>query len=212
MANLLRMSIIGQMPTGEEWSVNPCYIISDFGISTSPAQVQAAATAAAAVAVPTQLLAVMSTGTTVNRIRLEARTASGTLENLAEAVRASSAAGTGATQHPFQTAIVASLRTAQVGATGRGRLYFPATGIALTGATLRPATASVTGFLAGAQTYLSGLQTALRTVFSTAGLIVWSRSTTGMYLVDTIQAGDVLDTQRRRRDALVEAYSAVSYP
>jgi hypothetical protein len=30
--------------------------------------------------------------------------------------------------------------------------------------------------------------------------------------VTSLQVGNVLDTQRRRRDALIETYSAVSYP
>lgn len=212
MAQLLRVSIKGALPGGETWSTNPVWTISDFGVETTPAQIQAVADACAAVAVPANLLLALSTSTNIHTIRVEARSADGALENLAESIRAVPAGGSGGSPHTFQTAWVASLRTAQVGATGRGRLYWPATGQALAAATLRPSVANVDTWVAAIKTYLSGLQTAIRTVFPGSGLIVWSRKTHGMYLVDTIQAGDVLDQQRRRRDSLVEAYSAVSFP
>lgn len=212
MAQLLRLSIKGSLPGGEQWSTNPVWTISDFGVSTTPAQIQAVATACAAVSVPTGLTNAMSTSTNVHTVRVEAREADGTLENLAEAVKGSPQAGGSTTGHTYQTAWVLSLRSAQVGGTGRGRLYWPATGAAITTSTLRPSVAQTDLFVAGFKTYLSGLQTAIRTVFAGSSLIVWSRKTHGMYLVDVLQAGDVLDTQRRRRDQVVEAYSSLAYP
>lgn len=212
MAQLLRVSIKGSMPGGEDWSVNPVWTISDFGVSTTPVQIQAVATALAAVNPPASALAFMNSATTLHTYRVEARTSAGVLENLAEAVRGAPLAGNGATPHPYQTSAVVSLRTNQVGASGRGRLYFPATGVPLQAGSLRPSSADVTAWIGGIKTYLSGMQTAVRTVFPTASLIVWSRKTTGMFPVDTIQAGDVLDTQRRRRDTLIEAYQSVAFP
>lgn len=212
MAQLLRLSIKGALPGGEEWSTNPCWTISDFGVATTPAQIQAVATACAGVAIPTGLRAAYSTATNIHTIRVEARMADGTLENLAEDALAAASPGTGTTPHPYQTAWVASLRTAAVGAVGRGRLYFPATGIPLEAGSLRPSTVSTTSFLTGVKTYLSDLQTQIRATFSGASLIVWSRTKSEMNLVSTIQAGDVLDSQRRRRDTLVEAYSSVAFP
>lgn len=212
MAQLLRLSIKGALPGGEEWSTNPVWTISDFGVPTTPAQVQAVATACAGVPVPAGLRAVYSTATNIHTIRVEARSSDGTLENLAEDALAAASPGTGTTPHPYQTAWVASLRTAQVGASGRGRLYFPATGIPLEAGSLRPSTVNTNAFSLGVKTYLSDLQTQIRVTFAGAALVVWSRKTHAMNLVDTIQAGDVLDSQRRRRDTLVEAYSSQTFP
>jgi hypothetical protein len=212
MAQLLRLSIKGALPGGEEWSTNPCWTISDFGVPTTPAQIQAVATACAGVSPPAGLRAAFSTATNIHSIRVEARTSDGTLENLAEDALAAASPGTGTTPHPYQIAWVASLRTAQVGATGRGRLYFPATGIPLEAGSLRPSTVNTNSFSLGVKTYLSDLQTQIRATFAGAGLIVWSRTSQAMNLVDRIQAGDILDTQRRRRDTLVEAYSSQAYP
>lgn len=212
MAQLLRVSIKGSLPGGEEWSTNPCWTISDFGVATTPAQIQTVATQLAGVTIPAGLRAAYSAATNIHTIRVEARSADGTLENLAEDALASASPGTGTTPHPYQTAWVASLRTAQVGGTGRGRLYFPATGIPLESGSLRPSTVNTNSFVGGVRLYLSDMQTQIRVTFPGASLIVWSRATTAMNLVDTIQAGDVLDSQRRRRDTLTEAYSAVAFP
>lgn len=211
MAQLVKVAIAGTLPGGEEWSVNPCYTISDFGVATTPAEVQAAATACGGVAVPANLLAIASTSTNFTSVRVEARMATGTLENLAEAPITGTPNGGGTNSHPFQVAWVSSLRTAQVGARGRGRLFWPATGVALTSSALRPSTATTSNFATAVAEYLQGIQTALRTVWAEADLIVWSRATGGMFAVSRIQAGDVLDTQRRRRDVLVEAYQSVVY-
>jgi len=43
-------------------------------------------------------------------------------------------------------------------------------------------------------------------------LAVWSRKNADLYVVNSIQTGDVLDVQRRRRDAEVENYNVLAYP
>jgi hypothetical protein len=212
MANFLRLSIFGTLPTGEEWSVNPAYNISDFGVSTTPAQVQAVATAAAAVSPGASMLALWTTTTALTGVRVEARDNDGTLENLAEAIRAIPLAGSGTSAHPFQTATVTSLRTAQVGQSGRGRLYWPATGCGIANATLRLSAPTPTALLTAVSTYLGAIQTAVRVTFAGANLAVWSRKMNLANNVTSLQQGDVLDTQRRRRDTLVENYVSVAYP
>lgn len=211
-SNFLRVSILGAMPSGEEWSINPCWNISDFGVSTTPLQVQAVATALAASAVNTNFAAVWNNTTSLIGYRVEARSYAGVLENQAEAIRSTPITGTGANPHPFQTAIVVSLRTSQVGQSGRGRLYVPANGVAISNTTLRPSSAQVTSFLTGAQTTLASMTTAIRATFAGANLAVWSRSLKVANNVVSLQVGDILDVQRRRRDTLVEAYSSVNWP
>lgn len=214
MAHLLRVSIKGQMPNGEEWSVNPVYSVGgDFGTPVSSVQAQAIATAIAAVAVPTGLLATMNSVSLVSSVRVEARTLSGTLESQADANKAVPSPGSGIINHPYQTAVVISLRTGTPGASGRGRLYWPATGMAIDSTTLRVTAANLTSALAGAKTYLSAIDTAIEGTLTGVSLCVWSRKGTGaLYPVTSMQMGNVFDTQRRRRDTLVETYSNLTYP
>lgn len=206
MAQLVRLSVYGTMPSGEEWSVNPTFSLPGAGVTVTPAQILAIAAGAAAVAVPTGLRSAMSTSCDVTGVRAEARTLAGVLEAQADAAKATPTAGSSAQALPFQTSWVISLRTSAVGGRGRGRLYWPATGVVLVGSTLRPAVATVTTFLTDAQTYLTNLRNAVQTVITGADLAVWSRATPALNEVNALQVGDVLDVQRRRRDNLVETY------
>lgn len=206
MANLIRLSVKGAMPSGEEWSVNPVFSVGATSVATTPAQLNAIAAAAALVAVPTSLRTAMSSATAVTGIRVEARTIAGVLEGQAEAAIASGGGGTGVPVLPFQSSIVCSLRTSAVGARGRGRLYWPATGQLLTAGTHRVSVANITSILSGFQTYLTGLRNAVQATLTGADLVVWSRTGSALNEVTAIQVGDVLDVQRRRRDELIEAY------
>jgi hypothetical protein len=213
MADLLRVSIIGAMPGGEEWSVNPVYSIGgDFGTPVSATQAQTIATAIAAIAVPTGILAQVASSTTFQGCRVEARSLAGVLESQAEGIKAVATPGSGGSGKPFQTSAVSSLRTARAGASGRGRLYWPVTGISLATATLRPSAADMTSLTSGVKTYLSGIQTAIDATLDGVALAVWSRKLLDLFVVTSIQMGDVLDVQRRRRDQLIESYTTVSYP
>lgn len=92
-------------------------------------------------------------------------------------------------------------------------MYWPATGQALTGATLRPSVADALSFATGMRDYLVLLEAALDGVIDgTVDLCVWSRTNASCAKVTRILAGDVLDTQRRRRDTLPESYSEMPYP
>lgn len=213
MAELLRVSIIGAMPNGEEWSVNPVYSIGgDFGVPVSQTQAQTIATAIAAISAGNDLRGLLSTSTNINSIRVEARELDGTLETQAEANMAVAQSGMGGTNaHPFQTAMVFSLRTATPGATGRGRMYWPATGVTIQVSNLRPSVASVSTVLTAMETYLSAIEAAIEATLSGVALAVWSRKLNALRVVTQLQAGDVLDVQRRRRDALIENYSSIAY-
>lgn len=213
MADVLRVSIKGVLPGGEEWSINPVYSIGgDFGTPVSSTQASTIAIAIAAVAVPTGLLALMSSSTSVIGCRVEAREFDGTLESQGEASKGVPTNGSSAQANPFQTSAVVSLRTALAGASGRGRLYWPATGAVIDSPTLRPPTATITSALSGAKTYLSGIQAAIDVTLDGVALAVWSRKLLDATVVSSIQMGDVLDVQRRRRDQLVETYQSLTYP
>lgn len=213
MSHLIRVSIVGAMPNGEVWSVNPCYRLgTGLEVPVSDAQMTAIAAAINARAVSTGILTMWSTTTSITGVRLEARLLDGTLQNIVEGSRAVPAVGTGTNTHPFQTAMVTSLRTGTSGPRGRGRLYWPATAFAMSGATLRVNQASLSSFVLGVKTYLSGIETDIEASVGGSSLGVWSRTSNSIDNVNTIQAGDVLDTQRRRRDSLIEAYTSTTYP
>ena len=141
MADLVRVSLSGAMPSGEEWSVNPCYALFGGTVVTAE-EAQAAAVAIAAITWPSSLRASNVAGVTMSAARVEARTEAGILESLGEAARTTPSAGNGVTPHPFQTALVSSLRTQHAGASGRGRLYWPATSANLQTSDLRLNSAS----------------------------------------------------------------------
>lgn len=214
MADLLRISILGSLSGGEEWSVNPVWSLGgDFGgVDVTQNQLNTIATAINAIAVPTGLRLMFMPSTAITGVRIEARTKAGLLQAQTEAGRAA-VVGTGGTPHPYQAAACISLRTATPGPSGRGRLFWPATGITLDNTTLRITTAGLTSFTGGAKTYLQNIDSAVKTVFATgSALVIWSRKNASLSSVNLIEAGDVVDVQRRRRDQLIEAKQTVSYP
>lgn len=215
IANVIRVSVMGTQPGGEVWSVNPVFQIG--GTSTSedvtPEQCLEIATAIDAITIPAGLLAILNQFSNFNGTRVEARRWDGTLAAQAEHVR-TPVYGTGTTSTlPYQSSLVASLRTAGFGGSSRGRLYWPATGVPLTASTFRVSSSNVTSALAGVKTYLTSVTTALEaTLVNDCHLAVWSRTNNSTQWVNSIQMGDVIDTQRRRRDSLPEAYLSTSYP
>ncbi len=99
---------------------------------------------------------------------------------------------------PPQVAVAVSLRTSLATKEGRGRLYLPplATGAELGG----------TIILAAQEAILAGAQTALTTM-GTAGFpcVIYHRGSVSGTMVNRIDVGNVFDTQRRRRNKLVES-------
>jgi hypothetical protein len=215
VANVIRVSLLGNMPNGESWTVNPVWQIG--GVSTaediSNEEAQTIATAIAAIALPTGLAQQWSTSTSWAGARVEARRWDGTLAAQAEALKAIVAPGTSSGTHPFQTALVSSLRSATPGGSGRGRLYWPATGVPLVTNTLRPAFATITTALSAVKTLLTSIGAAIDvTTTNSPVLSVWSRTNASTAPVTSINMGDVCDVQRRRRDALLENYQALAFP
>jgi hypothetical protein len=215
VANVIRVSIKGTMPGGELWSINPVFQIG--GVSTAEDittdQANAIALAVDAVTVPTDLRLALATSCAFTGIRVEARRWNGDLAAIGEHVKTTPVVGTGTSQHPYQTSIVLSLRTAGVGGSGRGRAYIPATGLLIATTNLRPSSTAVSTILAAVKSYLSSVAAAVNTVTTNdVVLSVWSRLNESTQPVVALQMGDILDTQRRRRDGTVETYSSTTYP
>lgn len=212
MADLARVSIFGALPSGENWSVNPVFRFTA-PIAISADECAAAAAAINGVSIGSGLTGLNPSGVTVTGCRFEARDLNGELENVAEALRGTPVVGTSSTVHPLQTSIVLSLRTTDSTARGKGRLYWPALGIALDSSTARFGSLGVDNFLTAMNAYLAGVETAIEGVggMTTAALAVWSRSTPKVSPVVSLRAGNVPDVQRRRRDKVTETYLTQAY-
>lgn len=110
--------------------------------------------------------------------------------------------GFGGNPLPSQISTVVSLHTGFPGASKRGRMYFPPFGVSAGTSNARVASACVTALT-------SAMVNFFQDVNAIAGLAVNVYSTTVDQLtpVTQVRVGDVFDTQRRRRNELVEAYT-----
>ena len=116
--------------------------------------------------------------------------------------------GTGTNYKPYQSAIVASLRTGVPGGSHRGRMYWPGTA----------AVVGSNGLMSGATSYAADVHEVL-TLFQNTSMAynevrpaIYSSTQDSLTAVSSIRVGDVVDTQRRRRDNLPETYATVAYP
>lgn len=98
---------------------------------------------------------------------------------------------------PFQVAPVVSLRTALATRAGRGRFYAPSPAVDQQAAGR---------LITTAQTALLNSAVAMFGALTGAGLsgVLYSRSTTQTQEITSVDVGDVIDTQRRRRNKLIE--------
>lgn len=98
---------------------------------------------------------------------------------------------------PFQCAPVVSFRTASATRAGRGRMYAPS-----------PAVDQQDGgrLTVGAQGALADAAQAMLAALSSAGLepVLFSTTALTRRAITSLDVGDVIDTQRRRRNQLVE--------
>lgn len=104
-----------------------------------------------------------------------------------------------------QDALVVSLLTGRPGRSYRGRMYLPAwrASINATGHVSTPTGGNVAAALA---TFLGGTGLAM-SGYGTFVPVIHSRAKNEVTEVTTLRVGNVLDTQRRRRDAISEVYT-----
>lgn len=212
----------GSLGTVETWSTSVAFGI--VGISPdTPDQATTDAMAAALIAiagaslVPTDMRTGLSSQGTLDIMRVERRAEDESILNVAERLLAVPIAGSSSPTKTPQDALVISLRTSTPGARGRGRMYWPALAMALS-TTFQLTTPTPASFIAAAKTSLQAINTAMDNVYianaSALRVALSVRSTTDHVCRDvtSLQAGSVLDTQRRRRDNLPESYASVAYP
>lgn len=212
----------GSLGAVETWSTSISWGI--FGLSPDTSnQVEADGLLAAIKAaggvttMPTSLRTLLSGAGSVDGVRVERRAEDESVLNVAEGLYTTPSLGTGTASKTPQDALVFSLRTSVPGARGRGRLYWPALGAALSTSfqltTPTPATVAT-----DAKTWLAAIGSAMNGYFvsvaSAKSVVLSVRSVTDHVCrdVNTLQFGSVLDTQRRRRDNLPESYVSVAYP
>ena len=215
MSQYMRVSIQGALPAGEVWSVNPVFAPLMPPFSPDSEDMAAAALAVANVEPGSMLRNIMSSSTTITGARLEARSSSFELDDVAEAFRTTPLPGFGSLTKPLQSSVVLSLRTAGVGARARGRLYWPSLAATLNTTSTRIDSAQTADIAAAAAEYLEAISDAIGSVFTgtdTWGPVVFSRVAGTARQVTGVWVGDILDTQRRRRDTVGENYSRVAYP
>lgn len=215
MSRYLRVSIQGGLPGDEVWSVNPVFAPLMPPFTADETQLATVAQAIATLTVPTTLLGLLSSSATLASVRCEARSDSFELETVGEYFRPVPLAGTGAATKPNQSAIVLSLRTAGVGARRRGRAYWPALAAALSTTTGRVSSPTNTATAEAAAQYLQAIANAIGATLTgvdTWSPVVYSRVGGNSLGVNAVWVGDVLDTQRRRRDTLPENYARNPYP
>lgn len=210
--NVIRIE--GTLPQGEVWSVTPKFV-GNFGPEiTNYDDLLAWATnigdAFADGAVPTALLTAMSAVTAINAIRAEYRDTTGNLVEVAERVLPTPVRGTATPNRPFQCAWVASLRTGRPGASYRGRLYWPYIAGGMDNATLRIPQSNLETLVTGMRDMLLSIQDATPEE-NTVYLAVVSKVRNVATPVNEISGGNVIDTQRRRRDTVAESYESTPF-
>lgn len=213
-----RVAIRGTLGPSEVWSVNPTFNISVTDDAWDQGKGNAAAAAIAAIVVPTPLQQLASTGGKVSTVRLEYRTDSHTLLGAAEAAYTGGWTSNEPPGKPPQSSVVLSLRSDVPGARGRGRLYWPALGAGIDTNTLRISSPTTSVISMNAVTYLRAIQDAIKAeVYGgaspiTVKLTVVSKTSGTRTDVNRIMVGNVIDTQRRRRDKLPETYAQAAFP
>lgn len=218
----VKVTIAGRMDGNEIWNTSASYNIVGVGshiISFEMAQSIANRLVAniTAAKIPLPLKALLSTSASIAGWRVdgyddnEVNTAQG------YASYASAVQGTANAAKTPQDAVVFSLRTNHAGRNGRGRMYWPAFGAVL-GAYWKLSVPTPAETALGAATLLDligdqiNAELAANSLTETVELCVRSRTDKASYRVSSIQVGDILDTQRRRRNKLIEAYVTQSYP
>jgi len=106
--------------------------------------------------------------------------------------------GTSVNQQPAQIAVSASLRTGRRGPAGRGRMFLPLSGAGITSGALTSANQT---------TIAQAVKAFIENVHAVGPVAAVVNPAVNTYsAVDRVQVGNLFDTQRRRRNGVVETY------
>lgn len=218
----IRIIMLGGLGDAEVWTCGLSYRNFElFPASMTQTMIESLATRLVTVidatAIGSNLRTLISSSAEIRGWRVEQHEEDESLANVAEAFYATAIAGTGTPTKTPQDAVVISLRTSTPGARGRGRVYLPALGASLN-ASFRLTGPTPAVILAGARGLFRligdqiNAEWAANSIAVTAELCVRSVTAHQSRKVERVQVGDVLDTQRRRRDRIPENYSVLTYP
>lgn len=209
------VSIQGNLPGGEVWSINPRFRgafsppVSDYedllAWATAVGQLNSGSVLSSG------LRTLLSSSANVSQIRVAHIGVDGRTHQVAEYALPTPGAGTGLPTKPFQAALCFSLLTGRPGRRNRGRLFMPALNATIGTADLRITAQNRSTYLQGMVETMSSIQAAAPPSHEMA-LAVFSQASGAANLVNEIEVGDLLDTQRRRRDSLTEQRSRLGYP
>lgn len=207
----------GALPSGEVWSCG-FRTVGAPGYTPTQDGLEAAALSAANAWRVFQNTASngWATGVTLDGVTARAINTAGVTTVLAER-SPTAAAGAGTTLIlPNQCAVVATLITTKPGRTGKGRIYLPLLGGGV-GSGGRMSSTFCTTIANGVKTIITSINTGLASAFPGAGatIVVGVQSQKivgggGQPAVTGVRVGDIVDTQRRRRDSIAEAYISVT--
>lgn len=211
----VRVGILGATNGGEVWSINPVFDpTGEFPGSVNQIALDNAAKAIGLIDPGDTMLLGLSSAMSVTGCRLEVRDdVTDDLIAISIQPRTTPRPGGSIPVMGPQNAMVFSLRTDTPGPSGRGRVYWPAAGITI-GTNFRLTAVGTAALATEFKVYSNQIRGALATAFPTIGfdLAVRSKTTKTTPHVTKVQIGDIIDTQRRRRDALREAYGTATIP
>lgn len=218
----LKVSMLGAISGGEVWSTTVCYRFFALFPTTLTQQVLDSAanrlvTAITSETLPSNFRALLSASGSITGWRVTQHDENETTIGVGQANYPGPIVGANPPTKTPQDALVISLRTGQPGARGRGRVYFPAMG-ASTGPTFKLNAPSNSQVVSDAAVLFDligdqlNAELAANSMAATVELAVRSVTAHVCYQVNQLRVGDVLDTQRRRRDRLVENVATSGYP
>lgn len=176
------------------WFLNP----TGDGLAATVARVNTTTTAFS-----TALFARMANDTTMRRIRVdEVDITNGRNIMGADATLPAGNGSNGTASLPLQTSPVVTLRTGLSGGSHRGRIFLPPLAQAVaTGAQSRLTSSVCTSLVNATKVMLD----AMKGVGTQWFPVVYSRTGHSTVTITQVEVGDVLDTQRSRRNRLAEA-------
>lgn len=198
----------GSMPGGEVWA---CGLRTDVPTPDQGAQTVVDSCYDAWATLVGSATALFSTGVSLERVQLRRIGTDGKTTSLFEAANKQTAVGIGTVKLPPQCAVVLSLMTAKAGRSGKGRIYLPLLGTNI-GPDGRIASGGTGGVAGPGARLLTDINSALAANQSGIPRVAVQSQAAGggSSEVLAVRVGDVVDTQRRRRDALVENYVTVA--
>lgn len=202
------LHIDGTLGVSERWSVGICFAKDPQGGLVTATQLETwlAGVESYLVSLPTtnSLRTMLGSAGKITQARAYYYPASGPAVQSSTNVFSSPIGQSSTTTKPPQCALAITLQTQVQSPAGRGRIYWPC----LTG-TINDSTLKVSGIGSPAQDFAAFLAAVSDAAGADGPLFpsVYSPSTDSVTPVTFVRAGDVLDTQRRRRDKLVETYN-----